>query len=197
MSAKDTIEKIKEVLFGNMPAPPPPPPGAPVPPAVGEPKKESMATEYKTIDGVVLSIDNLAIGGMVTIDGNPAPDGDYTLEDGTSISVMGGAIAEVSSAAEEAQPGDMGSWKNKMSELEQRMSAHEQAFGVVSQEFATAKATIAKQDEAIKGLLSVVEQLAAMPKEEPAVAPKTFREIKDNKSRLDQIAKNLEKLSKN
>lgn len=191
MSAKDTIEKIKKVLFGD---------DQPVPAGVGEPQppaKEKMATDYKTVDGKVLSIDNLAVGGTVTIDGAPAPDGEYALEDGTSITVMSGVIAEVSSAAEEAVPNDMKSLPAKMAAIERRVSAHEAAFAVVKQDFAAAKATIAKQDEAIKGLLSVVEQLAAMPKEEPAVAPKTFREIKDNSSRFDQIAKNLEKLSKN
>lgn len=63
--------------------------------------------EIKTKDGLTLEIAKLEINEDVfeiNADGSKTPlaDGDYTLEDGSAISVMGGKLAEVSNAAEEA-----------------------------------------------------------------------------------------------
>jgi archaellum component FlaC len=79
-----------------------------------------------------------------------------------------------------------------MAAIEQKFAQHEANFNQVKQDFATAQSTIQKQDEALKGLLSVVEQLAAIPKAEPAAAPSTFRDQKT--SRIDDVIKNLETL---
>lgn len=187
MSPKEAIEKIKELFAAPMPA-------APVPPAIpAAPVAEKMAQDYPTKDGsMVLTIDNLAVGGSVLIAGQPAPDGEYILQDGTKVQVSGGLIAELSSATEDAIPEEMKNLPAKMAAIEERFTAHEAAFNQVKEDFAAAQGTIQKQDEAIKMLLSVVEKLADAPKTEPVAEPKTFRVIEKKESRIDSFAKQLQ-----
>lgn len=59
-------------------------------------------------DGTAITIDaageEIAAGDAVSVGGNPAPDGEYTLADGKVIVVAGGKIAEVKTAAPPADP---------------------------------------------------------------------------------------------
>ena len=56
----------------------------------------SAENVYKTNDGKKLTIDKLEKGGVVTMDGKPCSNGDYTLEDGTIITVGdNGIIMEI------------------------------------------------------------------------------------------------------
>jgi len=50
---------------------------------------------YTLKDGTAVEISALEVGGTVTVDGNPAPDGQHELEDGTVIEVLDGVIASV------------------------------------------------------------------------------------------------------
>ncbi|WP_338876962.1 ATP-dependent Clp protease proteolytic subunit [Spirosoma sp. SC4-14] len=60
--------------------------------------------DNKLNDGRTLVTDSTGdtpvIGDKATIDGQPAPDGDYTLEDGTVVSVKDGAVSDVKAAGE-------------------------------------------------------------------------------------------------
>jgi expansin (peptidoglycan-binding protein) len=58
MSSKEAIEKIKNMLFGEMPVQAP----APVPTPVGS---GQTFADYKLKDGTVVSIDKVEIGGQV------------------------------------------------------------------------------------------------------------------------------------
>ncbi len=95
------IEKLKvikegfKMLFADdtPPATPPTPAAATDPAAV-------TTTDYTCQDGTVLTVDNLAVGGSVTISGLPAPDADYTLQDGTIITVLSGFITALTNAAD-------------------------------------------------------------------------------------------------
>ena len=78
---------------------------------VVEAPKEAPTAEVKLEDvmlkdGNVLQVEKMEVGAManmVTPDGvMPAADGEYVTEDGTVITVMGGLIAEIATAAEEA-----------------------------------------------------------------------------------------------
>ena len=78
---------------------------------VVEAPKEAPTAEVKLEDvmlkdGNVLQVEKMEVGAManmVTPDGvMPAADGEYVAEDGTVITVMGGLIAEIATAAEEA-----------------------------------------------------------------------------------------------
>lgn len=61
--------------------------------------------DLKTSDGKTLVVetdaDAPAVGNKCTIDGNPAPDGEYTLESGTKITVASGAITVITEAAQD------------------------------------------------------------------------------------------------
>ena len=78
---------------------------------VVEAPKEAPTAEVKLEDvmlkdGTVLQVEKMEVGAManiVTPEGvMPAADGEYVAEDGTVITVMGGLIAEIATAAEEA-----------------------------------------------------------------------------------------------
>jgi len=88
VSAKEGLEQIKKLLFGDESAP-----IAPVAPAASAVALELV--EYKLVDGTTVKIDNLGEGGKVMVADLPAPDGDHTLEDGTIISTLGGLITAI------------------------------------------------------------------------------------------------------
>jgi hypothetical protein len=78
---------------------------------VVEAPKEAPTAEVKLEDvmlkdGNVLQVEKMEVGAMANMvnpDGvMPAADGEYVAEDGTVITVMGGLIAEIASAVEEA-----------------------------------------------------------------------------------------------
>lgn len=75
---------------------------APVEAPTAEVKLEDVILK----DGNVLQVEKMEVGAManmVTPDGvMPAADGEYVAEDGTVITVMGGLISEIATAAEEA-----------------------------------------------------------------------------------------------
>ena len=68
---KEAIEKIKAVLFGEQ-DPNTLPAVEPKAEPVIEPVK--MATDYKTKDGIVLSISELVVGGTVLVGADPAAE---------------------------------------------------------------------------------------------------------------------------
>lgn len=79
-------------------------------------------------DGSTIQVDNLAINGKVTLNDLPVADGSYTLQDGTTIEVVGGIITEVS-AASDNEPTEQ--------ETEVDMKTPEQIMAA-AQKFATA-----------------------------------------------------------
>ena len=67
----------------------------------------AAAEEAKTINtdkGTLTYEGELAAGVAVTIDGAPAPDGEYTAEDGRVIVVAGGVVTEIKDAAPAQEP---------------------------------------------------------------------------------------------
>lgn len=52
-------------------------------------------------DNSVIQVDVLAVNGKVTKDGLPVADGPYTLQDGSTIEVVGGVITELAAKGEE------------------------------------------------------------------------------------------------
>jgi hypothetical protein len=173
LSATEAIEEIKRIFFGVEPVAPvaPPAPAAPAPVA--------LETEYTLADGTVVTIDKLEAGGIVSIAGQPAPDGVIELSDGTSITIAAGVIASVEvKAVEPAEPADMNKqFAEDIANLRTEFASHKEAFTQVQTDFAAAKETIGKQDLAISGLLKVVEQLAETPVADPAQAPVDFESM--------------------
>ncbi len=99
---KEVFTQVEVAFSAHKPVAASPAPASPNPVApVVEPTPTKMdGQEYTTNDGTVLSIDNLAVGGVVTIAGVPAPDGEYTLQNGTVLQVQSGFIASMNAAVE-------------------------------------------------------------------------------------------------
>jgi hypothetical protein len=166
MNYQETINKIK-ALF-DMAAPAMPDMAAPANPDV------SGLTDYILQDGTKISCDKLAIGGSVTINGTPAPDGEHQLQDGTIIQTKDGKIEEISSPAEEAQDQEVNTdmaaadMKTKMDEMSQHMADMKTKCAGYDNKFAEHQAAMTKQQEAIKMLTQMMEKVATMPVEQPA-----------------------------
>lgn len=162
MTAKEGIEQIKRLVFGEQV----PAEAAPV----AAPEKEKMQ-DVKTADGKVLVVDKLEVGGNVLIDGIAAPDGDYPLEDGSVLTVAGGSIAEIATKeAEATEPEALTQFKAEFAQFKAEFGAQKQAFAAVQNELAQSK-------EAFARLLNVVETMSNASVQAPTVAPKAFAEM--------------------
>lgn len=172
MTAKEGIDQIKKLLFGEQPV------TAQEAPAQA-PAPEQKMQDVKTADGKVLVVDKLEVGGNVLLDGIAAPDGEYPLEDGTILQVAGGLIVELSSPAEDLipeeapaapAPSEMAQFKAEFEQFKAEFGAQKQAFSAVQSELAANK-------EAFTQLLSVVELMSNASVQQPVVAPKAFSEM--------------------
>lgn len=93
---KTLIEKIRQLFAEEMPPATPDPSAAP-------PATASITNTLA--DGRIITIDKMEAGGTAMIDSQPAAPGDYTLEDGTVITVAdGGKISLVTPPAAPAAP---------------------------------------------------------------------------------------------
>jgi len=161
---EDAIKKLKAVFAAIEPAPAPAEPAAPV---------AMEALEYKLVDGTPVMIDKIEPGGTVTVSGQPAPDGEHTLEDGTMITTAGGVITEVEAPQNLPGPApDETDFGAKFAAMEERLSKAEAMA-------AANEAALQTTAQTVSGLLSIVEQLTKAPTTEPiAPAPGKFGAVK-------------------
>ena len=145
--------------------------------------------ETTLVDGTPVSITDLVVGGVVTINGTPAPVGEHTLVDGTII-VVGdnGAITEIKVAAEapeEVAPAveDMGA---KFSAFElstsEKFTSYESKFAAYEQRFSDYEGRLDKATKVIEALLNVTATLAETPTGIPDAAVKTSNNFKEEKN---------------
>jgi ATP-dependent protease ClpP protease subunit len=87
-----------------------------------------------------------AVGDMCTVDGNPAPDGDYILKDGTTYVVTGGAIEEIQAPSAAAGEG-------------QTVASLTAENTRLTNELAAANQKLAAQEADIKGLVKSVNEI--------------------------------------
>lgn len=151
MNAKEAIEKIRSLLFSEQVQPMPNP----------EPANVSQFAEYKTKDGVVLSIDSVEVGGNVVNGDAPAADGEYMLEDGTKIVVAGGVIAEVEKGEEPNAVAE------EMKKMEQKYASQENQLNATKDELKKLKDLYNSQNDTLKQMFSLVEKLASNSVEPP------------------------------
>lgn len=173
MNAKEIIEKLKQTFAELTTAPAP----APV---------SLMTATLK--DGTQVEITEMAVGGIVTINGQPAPMGEHELSDGTYI-VVGdnGAIMEIKPANEE--PPMMEDMTQKFSEFmnssSEKFSSYEQKFKDYESKFADYESKLSKATQVIEGLISLTQTLADTPTgkaDDVVVAPSQFVEQKKKKN---------------
>jgi flagellar capping protein FliD len=186
---EEKLQQVKRLVFEDVP----------VQPATVEVPMYSLA------DGTKLKITELVVGGIVTMeDGTPAPVGSHTLEDGTTIEVAeGGTIAAITPKEQPAPGEDMNarfaSYEEKFTSYEQKFQASEQRFATLESANNNLKAAFDKSNEALQGLIGLVETIVKEPSQEPAQVPNTFRKntviSKDEKikSFSDSISKILNK----
>ncbi len=177
MSAKEIIEKLR-ITFNELVTPV----------AVANPIQLMDAT---LADGTAIQITEMIVGGIVTIDGTPAPIGEYELSDGTYIMVGdNGAITEIKQdvAVETAAPmqEEIG---NKFSAFEastnEKFASYESKFSAYEQRFSDYEARLNKATQVIEGLLNLTQTLAETPTGIPDASVKSsssFAEEKKAKS---------------
>ena len=197
MNYQETINKIK-ALFEM--AAPEAPAAAPANPDV------TSLTDYILQDGTKISCDKLAIGGVVTINGTPAPDGEHKLQDGTIIQTKGGVIEEISSPAEEATDSEVTSdmatedMGKKMEEMAQKMAAIDTKCAGYESKFAEHQSAMSKQQEAIKMLTQMMEKVATMPVDQPAAMATnqfTAQKSEDKEEMFQSMVEAMKKLKSN
>lgn len=161
MNAQEIIAKLRD-KFNELMAP-----AAPVAPVA-----PVAAKAAKLMDGTEVEVTELAPGGVVTIAGAPAPAGEHTLEDGTTITLVeGGVITEIEAPEPAPAVPDMTEeMKKKMAEMQTQFDAY------VAETNAKLKA-ISKTSDSYKALFSemfnVVEAIAKAPVAQPDAAVQT------------------------
>lgn len=120
----------------------------------------------KLKDGTEIEVSELGVGGIVTIQGVPAPIGEHELEDGTII-VVGdnGAITEIKpSMSQPPMVEDMGpkfsAFQNSTNE---KFAAYEIKFADYEAKFADYESKLKKSTSMIDGLIQLTQTLAEQP----------------------------------
>lgn len=158
MSTKDAIEKIKSMLFGDQEKQM----------ALPVPAEAQKFQDYKLKNGAVVSIDALEVGGSVTLEGNPAPDGEHELESGKKIETKGGLIVSVK---------DLVDAPNVEVEAMKKLPGMFAEMDNLKQMVESQAKTIANQQESLKQMFSLVETIANNSIEAPKEAVKSFEEM--------------------
>jgi hypothetical protein len=189
---EEKLQQVKRLVFEDVP----------VQPATVEMPMYSLA------DGTKIKITELVVGGIVTMeDGSPAPVGSHSLEDGTTVEVGEGGVITAITPKEQPAPGEapedmnsrFASYEEKFTTYEQKFQASEQRFATLESANNNLKAAFDKSNEALQGLIGLVETIIKEPSQEPAQVPNTFRKntvlSKDEKIKTfsDSISKILNK----
>ncbi|CAB5218812.1 hypothetical protein UFOVP215_29 [uncultured Caudovirales phage] len=159
MQPKEIIEKLRltfNELVNNQPA-------------------DIQLMKAKLADGTEVEVTDLVVGGIVTIQGVPAPVGEHQLEDGTTI-VVGdnGAITEIKPAMAEEPP-----MQEDMATLFSAFqTSTNEKFAAYEQRFSDYEAKLNKANSIIDALLDVTKTLAETPTGTPDAAAKTQNNFK-------------------
>jgi hypothetical protein len=158
MQPKEIIEKLR-LTFNEL--------------VNNQPASIQLATA-KLADGTEVEVTELAVGGIITIQGVPAPIGEHQLEDGTII-VVGdnGAITEIKTAMpEEPMVEDMATMFSAF------QTSTNEKFASYEQKFADYEVKLNKANSIIDALLEVTKTLAETPTGTPDQVLKTQNNFK-------------------
>ena len=184
MNAQEAILKIKALFEDNV---------APVEEVQAEETKVDETkvemAEYSLMDGTKVEISALEIGGLVTIEGQPAPEGDHELMDGTEITLdESGKIIEIETKVEEVTPevdtelGDKKDYEEKMAELSEQFAA--KFAELIEAKNASDLKVLELESKVKQGFAQVAELIEALsntPSEDPIQKPNSFNSfIKTN-----------------
>lgn len=164
----------------------------------GEPKAEVKMIEAKLKDGTIVEVSEMAVGGIVTIEGKPAPVGEHELESGDVI-VLGdnGAIMEIKPKMEEEKKVEIE--VPVMEDMTAKFAAFESAtnekFSAYESKFAQYEAKLGQANKVIEGLMQISKMLVEAPQSAPDAGVKTsnnFAEVKnDAKAEFEKFSKSI------
>ena len=190
MNAQEAILKIKALFEDN---------AAPVKEdEVIEPKVEETKVEmaeYSLMDGTKVEISALEVGGLVTIEGQPAPAGDHDLMDGTQITLdENGKITEIEVKVVEASPEVDTEVEAGADYKDKKMQEMAEQFEAKIAELIEAKnvsdAKVLDLENKVKqGFAQVAELIEALsntPSEDPIKKPNSFNEFVNTKGIKEQ-----------
>jgi uncharacterized short protein YbdD (DUF466 family) len=162
----------------------------------GETAAPVKMMEAKLKDGTIVEVTELAVGGIVTIEGVPAPVGEHTLESGDMI-VLGdnGVIMEIKPKMEdevsvEVEVPVVEDMSAKFAAFE---SATNEKFTAYESKFAQYEAKLVQANKVIEGLMQISKMLVEAPQSAPDAGVKTSNAFADQK--LDAKSE-FEKFSK-
>jgi uncharacterized short protein YbdD (DUF466 family) len=162
----------------------------------GETAAPVKMMEAKLKDGTIVEVTELAVGGIVTIEGVPAPVGEHILESGETI-VLGdnGVIMEIKPKMEdevsvEVEVPVVEDMIAKFAAFE--LSTNEK-FSAYENKFAQYEAKLTQANKVIEGLMQISKMLVEAPQSAPDAGVKTSNNFADQK--LDAKSE-FEKFSK-
>jgi uncharacterized short protein YbdD (DUF466 family) len=162
----------------------------------GEPKAEVKMMEAKLKDGTIVEVTELAVGGIVTIEGVPAPVGEHELESGDVI-VLGdnGAIMEIKPKMDEEVKVEVPEVEDMSAKFAAFESATNEKFSAYENKFAQYEAKLGQANKVIEGLMQISKMLVEAPQSAPDAGVKTsnnFAEAKtDAKAEFDKFSKSI------
>jgi uncharacterized short protein YbdD (DUF466 family) len=162
----------------------------------GEPKAEVKMMEAKLKDGTIVEVTELAVGGIVTIEGVPAPVGEHELESGDVI-VLGdnGAIMEIKPKMEDEIKVEVPEVEDMSAKFAAFESATNEKFSAYENKFAQYEAKLGQANKVIEGLMQISKMLVEAPQSAPDAGVKTsnnFAEAKtDAKAEFDKFSKSI------
>lgn len=188
MTAKEALSQIKALFADENPQ------------DVTSASPVEQFKEYQLADGNVVMIDNLAVGGKVTVMGSegeiPAPAGDHILSDGQVITTdEAGVITEIQTPKIEVEvekENETELLKKKVEEMEAKIEEmgkkYQEKMEAQTAEFS---AMVAKSEEKMNALSNILTEFFSAPSADP-VAPEKFHSSKEDKiNRFLERAKNL------
>jgi hypothetical protein len=125
----------------------------------------------------------MGVGGVVTIQGQPAPVGDHTLEDGTVISVGDNGVISAVTLSDGSTPPMVEDMGAKFSAFEtstnEKFASYESKFANYEQRFADYETKLNRAVQVIDGLLSLTTQLSETPTGVPDATIKPTNNFKN------------------
>jgi len=162
----------------------------------GETAAPVKMMEAKLKDGTIVEVTELAVGGIVTIEGVPAPVGEHELESGDVI-VVGdnGAIMEIKPKMAEEVSVESPVVEDMSAKFAAFESATNEKFSAYENKFAQYEAKLGQANKVIEGLMQISKMLVEAPQSAPDAGVKTsnnFAEQKnDAKAEFDKFSKSI------
>ena len=183
MNPQEAILKIKALFDDNI---------APIEVEAEDTKVEESKVEmaeYSLMDGTKVEISALEIGGLVTLEGEPAPVGDHELMDGTEITLdENGMITAIETKVVEASPEvDVEAGYDKKKDMEMLEEFKAEILSEAKTEFDTKVFELEnKIKQGFDQVAELIEAISSNPSEDPIKKPNSFTEFVNTKSIKEQ-----------